>query len=145
MDVANNLAVALLQADEAATMWQRQQGRAQGLYPAGRPAYVADGDRWGLLAKSASFWTACGVTQDLGPPPVADSGFPPLDHWWSGVDPYLGSDADWLTQHARLLSDFGDHYISPWAQNLVSSQGFRKVRAKGDGRAQTRASRPAAA
>lgn len=119
MYVANNLAVALLQADEFGADWQRQRGWARDLDSAGRPSYVPDDHQWDLLKKSASFWTAYAVTQDLGPPPVNELGLEPVDQWWSSTCPYLTSNVGWLTQHARLLSDFGEAYISRWAQNLV--------------------------
>jgi hypothetical protein len=121
MYVANNLAVALLLADEFGADWQHRQGWARDLDSARRPAYVPDEHRWELLKNSASFWTAYAATQDLGPPPANDLGLEPVDRWWSSTDPYLTTDTGWLVQHARLLSDFGETYISPWAENLVMS------------------------
>lgn len=119
--VANNLAVALLQADEFGTDWQHRRGWARALGSADRPSYVDDDHKWDLLRNSASFWTAYAVTQDLGPPPASELGLEPVDKWWSRADPYLTSEPGWLIQHARLLSDFGETYISPWAENLVAS------------------------
>jgi len=36
------------------------------------------------------------------------------------------TDIDWLTQHARLLADFGDSYIAPWAEELVATGELRR-------------------
>lgn len=127
MDVANNLAVSLLQADDFGVDWQNEQGWVHKLSSVERPAYVRDDYHWDLLTKSASFWTAYAVTQDLGPSPANDLDFAPVDEWWSCENPWLNLDVGWIVQHSRLLSDFGRVYISPWAENLVTSQRPRRL------------------
>ena len=127
MDTANNLAVSLLQADEFGVDWQNKRGWPYNS-SVERPAYVRDDHQWELLTKSASFWTAYGVTDALGPPPANDLDFLPVDEWWSRENPWLALDVGWIAQHSRLLSDFGRAYISPWAENLVTSQRPRRFR-----------------
>jgi hypothetical protein len=136
LDVANNLAVSLLQADESAAIWRSYAARESERFP-GRPDFVPDQATWGLLVRSASFWTAYHVARDLDPQPDGDPRFDPLDQWWAnrvehqtkvadGRPSVYDPDVDWLTQHARLLADFGEHYITRWAEDLVAMGGVQR-------------------
>ena len=131
LDVANNLAVSLLQADESAAAWRSYAARESERFP-GKPDFVPDQATWGLLVRSASFWTAHHVARDLDPQPEGDLRFGPLDEWWAnqvdhgakvtdGRPSVYDPDVDWLTQHARLLADFGERYIARWAEDLVAT------------------------
>jgi hypothetical protein len=136
LDVANNLAASLLQADEAAAVWHINGACESQRFP-GRPDFVHDQATWDLLVRSASFWTAYHVARDLDPQPDTDSRFKPLDRWWAnqvkhaatvadGRPSVYDPDVDWLTQHARLLADFGEDYITPWAEELVATGGVER-------------------
>lgn len=133
LDVANNLAASLLQADESAAIWRRYAGRESELF-SDRPDFVSD-EQWEFLVQSSSYWTVYGVTTDL-PQPKGDPRFDPLDQWWArqvlrsvevtgGQPSIYHPGATWLTQNARLLSDFGQFYIAPWAEDLVASPARR--------------------
>jgi hypothetical protein len=136
LNVANNLAVALLQADESAAVWGSYVARESERFP-GRPNFVPDQKTWSLLARSGSFWTAYHVARDLDPQPDGDPRFDPLDEWWAnqvehgaamadGRPSVYDPNADWLTQHARLLADFGECYIARWAEDLVAAGELRR-------------------
>ena len=81
LDVANNLAVALLQADESEAVWRSYADHEWERFPR-RPDFILNEATWGLLVRSASFWTAYHVAQDFGPQPD-DPRFRLLDQWWA--------------------------------------------------------------
>lgn len=136
LDVGNNLAVSVLQADESAAVWRSYASRESERFP-GKPDFVSDQATWGLLVRSASFWTAYHVARDFDPQPEDDLRFGPLDEWWAnqvehaakvadGRPSVYDPNVDWLTQHARLLADFGERYIAPWAEDLVATGEVRR-------------------
>lgn len=136
IDVANNLAASILQADEAEAIWSKYAGREEDLFD-DWPASVPDMNQKYLVC-SSSFWTVYGVTKDLPQPAFGlleqwwGEDFRPLEQWWGekvvryhdALSVYHPS-TDWLIQHSRLLSEFGESYLSPWAQYTVTRPGRR--------------------
>lgn len=131
IDVANNLAASILQADESEGSWRKHTGCEEALFD-DWPASVPDVGR-NYLMLSSSFWTVYGVTKDLPQPDfgVLDKwrgkDFMPLEQWWAekvmrypDVPSVYHPSADWMIQHSRLLSEFGESYLSPWAQYTVT-------------------------
>ncbi len=136
LDVENNLVASLLQADESGAIWRRRAASELERFPS-RPDFAPDRATWTLLVRSATFWTVHQVVRDVHAQPVSDSRFGPLDQWWAdrvehaariadGRPSVYDPDVDWLTQHARLLADFGEDYITPWAEDLVARGGLRR-------------------
>jgi len=136
LDVANNLAVSLLQADESAAVWRSFVACESERFP-GKADFVPDQATWSLLVRSASFWTAYHVARDLDPQPDGDPRFDPLDEWWAnqvehgvkvadGRPSVYDPNVDWLTQHTRLLADFGERYLARWAEDLVATGEMRR-------------------
>jgi hypothetical protein len=132
LDAANNLAASLLQADGEAAKWREAAGNKDDLYD-DRIGTFSD-EQWETLVRSSSFYTVYCLTKDL--PQPDDPRFPPVNQWWgqlvgdsAALRTVYSPNTDYLNQHARLLSDFGQVYIAPWAEDLVASPQRRNGRA----------------
>jgi hypothetical protein len=136
IEVANTLAASILQADDSEAVWSEYDGREGELFDDWPKSLSAENRNY--LVRSSSFWTAYGVANDLPQPdfgPLEEwsgESFGPLEKWWGekvvrfrdSPSVYHPS-ATWLIQHCRLLSEFGESYLSPWAQYTVERPGRR--------------------
>lgn len=114
--VANNMAVDLLQADECS---QLPMGLPMSDSELGRG--WAEGDLT-ILRQSIGYKSMVAHDQTLG----SIEGSVPLKDWWApkvlqnkNWYSVYSIDASYVVQHARILSEFMDQHLEPWARDLI--------------------------